>query len=568
MKKVHHMTLKKYKSEELRKIEEIESYKDFAFGWKPSTHDIVLEHNKCVMIEKETNTTIDLDDETLYTSIEDDYERLKLRKTMDFCCCINIMYESLKRHRERMQRKGMFSQEELEERGLIKKQEDNQMITFGKIATQQIEEIVSIIEEVKNTSSTNGKQEILKRNKNNDGLQAILDLTYNPHRKYKITEKTLTGDFKKEDTYNNLMDLLHILNGSNINDELRNKTRNFLDQTDENIRDLYRGVLLKDLRLGCNVSTINKIWKGLIPLSETGVDIKPMLASKFDLEKPPTGKYVVTEKLDGIRCVAICTDSKVELYSRQGKLIEGCREIEESLALIREYMETDIVLDGELLADNCDYATVYKETTKRVKNKNEVKIGIHYTIFDILDIEEFTDKKCTMPYYERMEVLLDIFKHFGMGHRLPKLEMIKELYAGSDINKLMELLEEYRNKGAEGLMVNLIDGLYEFKRSKNILKVKVMQTVDLKIIGFEEGQGKNKGKLGALLVDYRGNTVGVGSGFSDYEREYIWNNQDMFLGKICEIQFFEESKNKDGGISLRFPVWKHLRPDKDKPSYY
>ena len=69
-------------------------------------------------------------------------------------------------------------------------------------------------------------------------------------------------------------------------------------------------------------------------------------------------------------------------------------------------------------------------------------------------------------------------------------------------------------------------------------------------------------------MDYKGNTVGVGSGFSDFDREYIWNNQDQYLGKIAEIQYFEVTKDKTGTESLRFPVWKHLRTDKTEPSLH
>ena len=115
-------------------------------------------------------------------------------------------------------------------------------------------------------------------------------------------------------------------------------------------------------------------------------------------------------------------------------------------------------------------------------------------------------------------------------------------------------------------MVNL-DTPYVCKRTDTILKVKVMSTCDLKVIGFEEGTGKNVGKLGALLVNYKGFTVGVGSGFSDHDREYIWNHKDEYLENIVEIQYFEESKNQDGGLSLRFPVYKKLRTDKTEPSY-
>ena len=70
-----------------------------------------------------------------------------------------------------------------------------------------------------------------------------------------------------------------------------------------------------------------------------------------------------------------------------------------------------------------------------------------------------------------------------------------------------------------------------------------------------------------MIVDYKGYSCGVGSGFTDADREYIWNHQEEYLGKIVEIQYFEESKNQDGGISMRFPVFKKLRNDKSEPSY-
>ena len=438
------------------------------------------------------------------------------------------------------------------------------MIEFGKVATPEINEIVSIIEELRNTSSTNGKIQILKINADNLGLKELLELTYNPHKKYKLTEKSIWTGFPEVQTENNLSELTEILANNNITDYLRGRVANFLTQTDESIRDLYKCVLLKDLKIGVNVSTINKVWKGLIPTSETGVDIKPMLASKFDFDKPPKGEFAITEKLDGIRCLAICKEDSIQLFSRQGKLIEGCVSIETTLMGMRMQVGRDFVLDGELLAMNCGYDTVYKETTKRVKNKNEIKEGIYYMAFDMLEMEEFNQLKGIHKYHERLQKLLDLDKLMGSMF----VRIIRPLYIGNDMDEVLELLKVYKKLGAEGLMINLMDAPYEFKRSKNILKVKVMQTADLKIVGFEEGQGRNAGKLGAILVDFKGGIVKVGSGFSDFDREYIWKNQNQYLGKIAEIQYFEITKDKTGTESLRFPVWKHLRTDKTEPSLY
>ena len=89
--------------------------------------------------------------------------------------------------------------------------------------------------------------------------------------------------------------------------------------------------------------------------------------------------------------------------------------------------------------------------------------------------------------------------------------------------------------------------------------------MDLEIVGFEEGEGRLAGTLGAILVRYKdGNVVKVGSGFSDEIRTLIWLEPSDFLGKIVEIQYFEETTNASGGASLRFPIFKDFRDPWDK----
>ena len=117
-------------------------------------------------------------------------------------------------------------------------------------------------------------------------------------------------------------------------------------------------------------------------------------------------------------------------------------------------------------------------------------------------------------------------------------------------------------------MINVSDAPYECKRSKNILKGKVFQEADLRIIGFQEGEGNFKDTLGALVVNYKGNKVAVGSGYTWEERDEFWNKRENLIGKIVTVQYFEESKNsKTGLVSLRFPVFKQIRDDKTEESY-
>ena len=133
------------------------------------------------------------------------------------------------------------------------------MINLSKKTTPELLEIVNIIEELRNTSSRNDKMAILKNNKENELLKTILEFTYNPFKKYKITEKSLGGGDTFIPTFESLDLLLHVLRTNNLDHQIRCSVNHFLVQTDEEIRDLYRCVILKDLKIGVNEKTLNKI---------------------------------------------------------------------------------------------------------------------------------------------------------------------------------------------------------------------------------------------------------------------------------------------------------------------
>lgn len=426
---------------------------------------------------------------------------------------------------------------------------------------ESLNEIYLIIRDIQNCSSTKAKEHILDKNKDSELLKKVLLYTYDPNKKYGVSEAYLEKipyDPNDDGTsYNNLWILLDTLAKSNINDQLRNELRMHINYySNENVRDLIKRIVGKNLKCNINVKMINKVFNNLIPTSDGEKKIAPMLGSKMDFDKVPEGVKFVTEKFDGCRCLAFIENGKVELYSRQGKRYEGCKEIEEELLSLGI---NNVMLDGEILAVNCSYDDVYKETTKRLKNKKPIKKGLYFNVFDYVEKEEYDSLKGIYTYEERRKKLDSI-------EETEHIKVAPLLIATDDMDEILKLLDEYRNKGAEGLMTNL-NKPYEFKRSKTLLKLKVMSTIDLRVIGFEEGTNKNKGKLGAVLVKYKDNIVKVGSGWSDDARIEVWNNQDKYLNKILEISYFEETTNKDGSYSLRFPIAKRWRFDKDEESY-
>ena len=90
---------------------------------------------------------------------------------------------------------------------------------------------------------------------------------------------------------------------------------------------------------------------------------------------------------------------------------------------------------------------------------------------------------------------------------------------------------------------------------------------DLKIIGFDQGEGEFSNTLGAVIVDYKGYRCGVGTGFDVETRNWIWQHKDELIGRICTIKCKQESCNKFGELSMNFPVWQGLREEGKEVSY-
>ena len=416
----------------------------------------------------------------------------------------------------------------------------------------ELRRVKEIFDKIAGVSGKKSKETIIKQNADNELFLECLKFLLDSDITTGLSKKKINKKVKVyENTCDDIRDMFIYLSLHNSGTDVNiGVVQGYINSLDEDMQDFVRGLFTKSLKCGADAKTVNKVIPGLIYTFEI------MLGSKADLNKLPKGDKFVTEKFDGQRCFTIIKNGKITMKSRQNKEITGLTEVLES---IKQTGLNDICLDGELLAINSDYESVYKDTMKIISTKNEVKTGIKYMVFDIVTLEEFENKKKTDIYSIRRSVLENI-------KETEFLKITPILYYGKDDNKVLEVLNKCRQNGAEGCMINL-DKPYEFKRSKTLLKLKVMNSCDLKIIGFEEGDGKYKGTLGNLICDYKGYQLGVGSGFDDKQREQIWNNQEEYLNRIAEIQYFEETYNDKGGLSLRFPVFKCIRELGKEVSY-
>ena len=266
--------------------------------------------------------------------------------------------------------------------------------------------------------------------------------------------------------------------------------------------------------------------------------IKPLLACEVPLEQVRLPVYVST-KLDGIRCLII--DGVA--YSRSLKPIRN--KFIQSIIGNEKYNG----FDGELVVGNIYDKDVFQKTTSGVMSEQGEPNFVFY-VFD-----DFTNPN--LPYSERanimrykVDTLTDRIKFLGQ-----KLVDSKE--------RIKYLLETEQVVGGEGLILRNPDGEYKFGRStpkqQLSIKVKFFEQDEFEVIGFTERMhNANQAKinelglqersshkdnlipmntLGSLILKYGDDTFQMGTGFTDEQRQEIWDNRDKYLGKLASVRY-------------------------------
>lgn len=287
------------------------------------------------------------------------------------------------------------------------------------------------------------------------------------------------------------------------------------------------------------------------------MEYQVQLAKKVDNKFKGFDNPYYSRKFDGKRMYIL--DGKG--YSRTNKL---CYQ-DPIKHIINEINEIDIwqeyVFDGELLYFNNDGIEDFRKGIS-LSNSKDYKnecYNLVYVVFDIIDRCQFVDQRSLRTFEQEYELALETLKVREMTRpdllctEYPHIFLAKQ-------HKIPLDLRSYKDFDKwEGLMVRDGDEPYQFKRTGNLRKIKSFKDIELPIVDIIEGTGKYEGTLGSIVVSYRNNLVYVGSGFTDEQRDRIWNNWDDYKDMYLKIKYFEESANDKGEYSLRFPTFVAFR---------
>ena len=424
---------------------------------------------------------------------------------------------------------------------------------------------IEAILELQNTSGAIAKQKVLQKYAGDRWFRTFMYFALNPLLTYNLSAKSL--EKKAEDDaalantrlifFNDIFECCEYLSRlRGVDDATVRQVKLLLyNHCGESEREIYIKLLSKTLRLGVTAKTVNKVIPGLIPEWE--------VQQGFPIEKhqiPDETKFWLTQKLNGVRA----TFYNGQLIARSGVPFKGLNHILKEIAWVQN---AGFVLDGELtlkdkgtLSDN----EAFRVATGILNSDDVNKTSICFTVFDAISVRDFESAEPKVQYANRRIVLDELADSFADAEYVSVLPV---LYSGTDQTKINEYLEQMVSEDKEGLMANL-DVPYRRTRHKGILKIKRFYTMDLPILRCEEGTGRLEGTLGAFVLEYKGNEVKVGSGFTDEQRATYWQQRDSIAGTLCEVKYKEISSDKNTGLeSLQFPVFVQLRTDKTEISY-
>ncbi len=326
---------------------------------------------------------------------------------------------------------------------------------------------------------------------------------------------------------------------------------------------LARRVIIKDLRCGVSEKTINKV----VGRTEYKIPIFSCQLAQDSTDQPKKLKGVkrLECKLDGVRVLAVVQGATVTLYSRNGKEFLNFPQIADAILDQRKAFQHGrgtgghFVLDGEIVGES--FQTLMKQAHRKTDAETS---GMVYHIFDILPLDAFKEGHWNAQQYKRLEWLESARSQLMETVCLRIMNGLEVDLDGAEGHDIMQRYAEASvAEGFEGIMIKSMDAPYQCKRSDSWMKWKPTITVDLKIVGFEQGTGRNENRLGAIICEGEDNgrhiRVNVGSGLSDSNRDEYWDARDDLLGHLVEVQADAVTQNQDGSYSLRFPRFLRFR---------
>ena len=417
-------------------------------------------------------------------------------------------------------------------------------------------ELQNFIDDMRATSSSTDKIAIIARS--SAFIHKVLEYTYNPFKQYYTTSKTCKKNSDKcyyDDGDLYPFELLDSLSDRKFTGHEAITLVNGWVANTAYGELLYR-IIDKNLDIRAGDKVINKAVPGLIPTFSVA------LAQEYKGKCDWNDSWYASRKLDGVRCLAVVnTEGNCTLYSRMGKELTTLNKVKEAIEATNII---NTVFDGEICLVDEDGNEDFQGVMKQLRRKDHQIENPVFMIFDMIHKPDFDKQKGDLVLSERLRTLRGWFNGRNIIDSTLRYCQQYEITDDEHFETWSKISSD--NKW-EGFMIRKDVG-YEGKRSKNLQKVKKFYDAEYKVIDFDvdnhevvrDGKSETLKMLSQVWIEHKGHRVKVGSGWTQEQRlQYM---DGSIVGKIITVQYFEETHNDKGGISLRFPTVKIVHGDK------
>lgn len=433
--------------------------------------------------------------------------------------------------------------------------------------------ILYILDELAENSSRLAKEAILRREKDNELLKSVFKAALDTTIQYyirKIPEydgrvigigttleygiKCLSGLSDRVFTGNSGIEYLaDILNGLNFDDAC-----------------VVERIIKRDLRCGISESTVNKIWPGLIP-DFPYMRCSLVTGSKINEFSWKDGVYSQL-KADGMFINCNVTHEGVQLLTRSGSElpIEKFSKLE---IHANSTLKINTQTHGELLIRKA--GEILPRTTGNGILNSVLKGGdfaddeeVIFEVWDQIPLSSVQPKgNYDVEYTTRLINLMNQLTFSDLDSCIRLIET-KVVYS---MDEALEHYQDMLSKGYEGTIIKDSKFFWKDGTSKWQVKMKLDVDVDLLVVGFNPGNGKNESTFGSIECHSSDGLLKVNvSGFKDLPqpgiptRQQIWDDKDSYLMTVITVKsnMLLKPKHLDSCYSLFLPRFVEFRKDK------
>ncbi len=285
--------------------------------------------------------------------------------------------------------------------------------------------------------------------------------------------------------------------------------------------------------------------------------------AKKRIQSVANDEWIWETKYDGVHGILVVTPESSHLYSREGNEAVSCPHIIEAS---RELVPG--VYFGEVWSPYMTFPDISGAFRRQYASAESAQLN--YVAFDMVTLDEFQIGVSNDSFQVRRDHLWASF-NAATGDKVetPLRTAYSFTYSDTELDRINQHISGMRATtvyGTDGFIAKRKGGDWTAGAGAKgqTIKVKDHISVDLRCVGLVEGVGKFSRMVGALLVEFKGQTMPVGGGkLTDKERlAYFTDPAYHIVGKIVEVHAL--GLTPDG--QLREPRFQRIRDDKLEPS--